>query len=53
MFLMQRLRLKALLRSAIESRGVQKTHRLAKPNPTRRIGSVFKAWWVGLQNFFL
>ena len=35
MFLMQRLRLKALLRSAIESRGVQKTHRLAKPNPTQ------------------
>ena len=29
-------------------RGVQKTHRPAKPDPTHRVGSVFKAWWVGL-----
>ena len=30
------------------SRGVQKIHRPAKPDPTHRVGSVFKAWWVGL-----
>ena len=33
---------------AIANRGAQKTHRLAKPDPIRRIGSVFKAWWVRL-----
>ena len=40
-------------------RGVQPTHQLAKidptqPNSTRRVGSVFRGWWVGLAyaNFF-
>ena len=34
-------------------RGVQKTHRLAKPDPTRTVGQVFRAWWVELgYNFF-
>ena len=23
-----------------------------RPNPTRRVGSVIRAWWVGLQIFF-
>lgn len=26
------------------SRGVQKTYRLVKPDPTRQVGLVFKAW---------
>ena len=29
-------------------RGVQKTHRPTKPDLTNRVGSIFKAWWVGL-----
>ena len=32
---------------AVSCRGVQKIHQLAKPDPTRRNGSVFRAWWVG------
>ena len=40
-------------KDSFPSRGVQKIHQPAKPdptqpNPTRRVGSVFKAWWVGL-----
>ena len=45
-------------KDSFPSRGVQKIHQPAKPNPTqpnptRRVGSVFKAWWVGLQKNFL
>ena len=29
-------------------KGVQKTHRLVKPDPTRTVGLVFRAWWVEL-----
>ena len=29
-------------------RGVHKTHQPTKSNLTRRVGSVFRAWWVGL-----
>ena len=43
----------------LQARGVQPTHQPAKasptqPNPTCRLGSVFRGWWVGLgyANFF-
>ena len=39
----------------VSPRGVQKTHRPAKPDLTHWVGSVFKVWWVrlGYKNFFL